>query len=631
MTPELTLHDYWRVIKRRRWAVLLAFSGTLFSTAFYTRLQPTVYRSQAMVRIQPPPSYSKIPGADVTTWDPWGMVATEIRIIQSVDIAEKAARHLGWITEASSPEDIHKASARTAASYKPAREEGSNLITISASAENPLLAADIVNAVVEAYMAHDLEERSRQAKKTLEDVAARKNEVEESLRSIERARQNFLEQNPGTGLGSALSSQLIDLETKRKNLLEKYTQNHPNVIEMDQRIQTIQSKLGELPAQETELVRLTRELRINESLYTTLNRQYEEAKIVLASVVSFVSVVSRAVPPEAPVSPVKWLNFTMGSILGLFLGIALAFFLENLDVSISTIEEIERLTELPVLGVIPHMHSPKYMENWLMDIFKKPRYNMDSFRQVLVFTHSSKSPVIESYHSLRSNIASHLGSKESSVLVFSSAGSAEGKTLTAVNFAISAAHAGLRVLLVDADMRRPSLHDIFGLRRQPGFSDILSGAAKWEDTLTSSSDFIMGEFNPDHLIRFPGIDNMKIIPAGMPVPNVVNTLDSGLWKDLERAWRESFDLVILDCTPVLLFVDSVIVSRHADGVVLVYKAGKMARGALRRAKEQVVAGRANMIGIVLNGMKTSEIGPYYGYYYDYGQYSQPDELKKPNG
>ncbi len=628
MTSDLSLYDYWRIVNKRKWIVLFAFACTLFSTAFYTRLQKPVYKSQAVVKIQPPASYAKIPGADLGNWDPWGMVATEIRVIHSNDISERAARNLGWINSVSNPEDVSKSVSGIASSFKAERIQDSNLIGMTAAGPNPLLAADIVNAVVDAYISYDLEERSRQAKKTLEDISARKNEVEESLRSLERSKQNFLEQNPDSGMGGALAGQFVDLEARRKELLKKYTAQHPEIIQIDQRIQSIQSKLAGFPSQELELARIVRELRMNEEIYTALNRQYEEAKIGLASVVSFVSVISKAVPPSEPVFPNKKLNLLIGSMLGIFLGLAFVFIVESLDVSISTIEEIEHFVDLPVLGIIPHLSSPSHMDNWLTGIFKKPRYSVESFRKVLVFHHSAKSPAIESYHTIRANIGSQLNTKkESTAVVFSSAGVAEGKTLTAVNFSIASAYAGLKTLLIDADMRRPSIYRIFGISRQAGLSEILAGKTPWEKTMHSTADFLMGELSLDRLLSFPGIDNLKIITCGMPAVNVVDLISSADWARLIRELKNEFDMIVFDSTPVLLFVDAVIMAKHSDGVVLVYKAGKMARGALKRSKEQVISGNARMIGVVLNDMRASEMGPHYGYYRDYGHYSRPAQLE----
>ena len=625
MNAELTLYDYWRVVNRRKWIALLVFSLTVFSTIFYTRLQPVIYRSQAIIKFQPPAAYAKIPGSDLTEFDPWNAVATEIRVITSAEIADRAAKKLGWLDENAAPAHNNSIVNSILASYKAERLQDSNLINISASNSDPLKASDIVNAVIEAYRDYDLEQKSKQGRKTLEDIASRKAEVEENLRSLERSKQNFMEKNPKTGLGAALANQLADLEIRKRQLQDKYTPNHPEVIELNQRIQVVEGKLGEIPAQELDLARISRELRMQEDLYTTLNKQYEEAKLGLSSVVSFVSIVNPAVPSESPVSPNKQLNLLVGGILGFFLAIALVFLLENLDVSISTIEDIESFLKLPVLGIIPHIMSEKYLDNWLIQIFKKERYTVDAFRSVLILNRRYASGVIEAYHTLRTNIISNLNTRESISVVFSSAGAAEGKTLTAVNFALASAHSGLKTLLIDADMRRPTIYQIFGSKRNPGFSDVLTGKAQWRDTVLESADFMMGGLDFDSLTRFQGIENLKILNSGTPPGGIIDIIDSCNWKDLVADLKSEFDVIVFDTPPVLLFVDPIMLARHSDGVVLVYKAGKIARGGLKRAKDQIVGGNARMIGVLLNGIHASEMGPQYGYYSysdDYTKYSR---------
>lgn len=617
METELTLYDYWRIVNRRKWVALLVFAVTIFSTMFYTRLQPTIYRSQALIKIKPPASYSKMPGADMMDYDPWSAVATELRVITSSEISERAASRLGLPSGA-------KSAAAIAAAYKVERQQDSNLIAISAYDTIPSRAADIASAVIEAYRDFDLEQKSLQARKTLEDISSRKNEVEDSLRALERQKQSFVERNPKTGLGAAMANQLADLEIRRKQLLEKYTPNHPDVLSMDQRIEVVESRLGEIPAQEVTLARISRELRIQEELYTTLNRQYEEAKLGVSSMVSFVSVVNRPMPENVPVSPNRPLNMLAGSVLGLFLAVVVVFLLENLDVSISTIEDIENFLKLPVLGIIPNILSEKHLDNWLTQVFKKERYTVDAFRSVLVVNKRYASGVIESYHTLRTNIMSNLNTKESVSLVISSAGAAEGKTLTAVNFSLAAAHSGLKTLLIDADLRRPAINQIFGTRKDPGLSDVLAGRADWRDAMLESADFIMGGLDFDQLMRFPGIENLKILNCGTQPDNVIDILDSANWGELMEELKGEFDLIVFDGPPVLLFADSLMIAKHAsDGVVLVYKAGKIARGALRRAKEQIGGVNARMLGVVLNGVRASEMGPQYGYYYsDYKNYAR---------
>ncbi|MCK5357032.1 MAG: CpsD/CapB family tyrosine-protein kinase, partial [Elusimicrobiales bacterium] len=228
---------------------------------------------------------------------------------------------------------------------------------------------------------------------------------------------------------------------------------------------------------------------------------------------------------------------------------------------------------------------------------------------------------IESYHTLRTNIISQIKTKESLSLVFSSAGAAEGKTLTAVNFALASAHSGLKTLLIDADMRRPSIYNIFGVNREPGLSDILEGQVSWRDALYESSDLIGGGIGLQKMMHFSGMDNLSVINSGTSASNIIDVIDFEQWGDLIKDFKSEFDMVIFDSPPVLLFVDSLIISKHTDGVVLVYKAGKIARGALKRAKEQIIGANARMIGVALNGVRASEMGAQYGYYYyDYDKY-----------
>ncbi len=617
MNPELTLYDYWRIINRRKWVALLVFTVTVFSTLFYTRMQPTVYRSQALIKIKPPASYSRIPGSEAMDFDPWSAVATELKVITSSEISERAAARLGMPAG-------YKSAAAIAGAYKVERLQDSNLISISAFDSDPSRAADIAGAVIEAYREYDLEQKTRQARKMLEDISSRKNEVEDNLRSLERQKQNFIERNPKTGLGSALANQLADLEIKKRQLLEKYTPNHPEVLSLQQRIDVVQDKFEEIPAQEVALARISREVRMQEDLYTTLNKQHEEAKLGVSSAVSFVSVVNRPGVENSPVSPNFRLNMLAGAVLGLFLSVVVVFLLENLDVSISTIEDIEDFIKLPVLGIIPNILSEKPLDNWLTQVFRKERYTVDAFRSVLIVNKRYASSMIESYHTLRTNILSNLKTKESVSIVISSAGAAEGKTLTAVNFALASAHSGLKTLLIDADLRRPAINQIFGTRKEPGLSDVLAGRTDWRDAVLESADFIMGGLDFEQLMRFPGIDNLKVMNCGTQPSNVIDILDSANWKELMEDLKSEFDMIIFDAPPVLLFVDALLVAKHAsDGVAMVYKAGKIARGALRRAKEQIAGNNARMIGVVLNGVRASEMGPQYGYYYyDYRNYAR---------
>ncbi|MEW6013496.1 MAG: polysaccharide biosynthesis tyrosine autokinase [Elusimicrobiota bacterium] len=616
----LTLYDYWRILNKRKWSFLLVFFVTIIAAIIYTKLSPLLYSTSAVIKIQPPKIYSQLPGSDIMDIDPWGAVNTEIRVISSLEIAKKVAIKLN-LANSSNELDFNRVASEIQSSYKADRVPDTNLISITAYASNPYKAYDIVSAVIDSYKEYDLEQKSSQAKKTFNDIMQRKIEIEDKLRSLERQKKDYIQKNPNTGMATIISDQIADLEIKRKELLEKYTSNHPDVIAIDKKIETLQSRLKQMPSQELELLRINREIKLQEDLYSTINKQYEEAKLGLSSIVSFVTVINPPVLNTNPVLPNKRLNLVIGILTGIFLGIVFVFILENLDVSISTIEEIETFLNAPVLGIIPHISSAKISDNWFTNIFKRERFSIDGFKSVLIFNRRITTNVIESYHTLRANIISNIENKGPLAIMISSSGAAEGKTLTALNLALASAGSGLKTLFVEADLRRPVLHQIFSIPKQPGLTDFIAGKANLAEVERGMNDFIGGGFSPDAMIKFPGIENLTVITSGTTPYNVVDLLDNANWTEIMDELKSNFDFIIFDGPPVLLFVDSIVIGKRLDGVVMVYKSGKIARGALKRAKEQITGVGAKMIGIVLNGVKTSELGPRYSYYYDYSDYS----------
>lgn len=611
---EPTIYDYWRIVLKWKGTFTLMFIVTLLSVTVYTMLQPAVYHSEAIITFKPPASYSKIPGSMADEADPRVAVQTEIRVMNSFEIAERAARALGQITDSTAGAGKMKIVSRMRSSYKAEKLPDSNLINVSATGPDPASACASVNAVIESYREYDLEQKSKQAKKTLADIAFRKGEVEESLRSLERQKQNFIERNPNSGLGLTLANQLADLEIKKKQLLEKYTPNHPEFMNLQQRIESVEGKLEGVPLQETGLIRISRELRLQEDLYTTLNKQYEEAKLGLSSVISFVGIIDPAVAGDIPVSPNIRLNLALGCVLGLMFSFLCVFVFENMDISISSIEDIEAILKLPVLGVIPSITAERRLDDWLTYILRRERVTVHSFRSMLLSNKRASGMAMEFYYSLRSSILTHLKRQCGAVVVFSSAGKAEGKTLTTVNFALACVRSGMKTLIVDADIRRPWMHHVLGVDRSPGLSDVLAGKLDWEEAVRDSAAIAAAGTDFPELQKFPGIENLHALSCGSPHSDVTDLMDSADWPALMDEWRKEYDIVIVDAPPVLAFMDSVIVSKHADGVVFVYKSGKMGRDALKRAKEQVLSANARIIGVVLNSVRPSGMGSYYDYY-----------------
>ncbi|MCX7641968.1 MAG: polysaccharide biosynthesis tyrosine autokinase [Elusimicrobiales bacterium] len=615
----LSLYDYWRILNRRKYAFIFVFVTSVIASYVYTKLSPYVYSSQAVIKIQPPKIYTQIPGSDIMDIDPWGAVSTEIKVISSLEVAKKAAIKLKLVDFQNSDVDIIKAASLIVSSYKVERVADTNLISITAYASNPYKAYDIVSAIIDAYKEYDLEQKSTQAKKTFNDILQRKIEIEDKLRSLERQKKEYIQKNPTSGTGGLITDQIAEFEIKRKELLEKYTLSHPDVILIDKKIEALNKRLKELPSQELELLRINREIKLQEELYTTITKQYEEAKLGLSSIVSFITIINPPVVNTNPVLPNTKLNVSIGVLIGLFLGFIIVFILENLDVSITTIEEIEDFIKSPVVGIIPYISSSNMKDNWFTSLFRKERFSIEGFRTALIFNRSSQGNIIESYHTLRTNIFASLAKKPPISIVVSSSGAAEGKTLTALNLSFAAALSGLRTLFIEADLRRPIVHEVFNINRIGGLSEILSGKITIDEAIKDVGDFIYG-LGSSFVSKFAGIDNIKIITSGIQPYNIIDLLNNANWKDLIEELKSRFDLIIFDGPPVLLFVDSIIIAHHTDGVLMIYKAGKIARGALKRAKEQLTSAGTKMIGICLNGIRATDFGPRYSYYGDYKDY-----------
>jgi len=612
MITELSLYDYWRIIRRRKWSVVAAFLATLGASVFYTSLQPVVYETSSLIRLQP------------AQQDALGLensAVSAVRNIESAEVAERAAKALGILLPGFVPQEALQAVSGVKEMYSASALTEPDFIRITASGADRNLVASVANAVADAYKQYEVEDKSQQGKLKLDNITARTEQLRQALRNTELARQQFLERNYDTGFSAALSNQLVDLELRQKELLSKYTKNHPEVIEVGRKMVSVKAQLSQLPARETELSRLTRDVKNNEDIYTDLNKQYEQTKISLSSIASAVLIIDKAVPPDAPVLPNRPRNYLVGGFLGLFLGVVLAFLLENMDLSINNIEDLERAVQLPVIGVIFTIPSAEPLRKLPGTLFRKIKPTPgESLRQSLIFNHDPRAKVAEPFHTLRSNILSKMGKKKESgvSLVFTSSGAAEGKTLCSFNFSIAAANAGLKVLLVDMDLRRPTLYRVLKMPREPGLSDVISGKTSWQEAVRGTADFLMGGIFYEQIVYFTGIDNLKILTSGRLVTNKVDILEDKNFPRLIAEWKQHFDFVVFDTPPVLLFVDATLAAKIVDAVVLVYGAGKMTRMALRYTKEQLEnVGKEKLLGITINNLKPSDIGTRYSDYYYY--------------
>jgi len=371
-------------------------------------------------------------------------------------------------------------------------------------------------------------------------------------------------------------------------------------------------KLDTLPEKSLKLARLERAKKLNENLYMMMKEKYEESRITRAGQIGKIRIVDPAVPPEFPISPKKKLNLILATLVGLGLGIGVVFFLEYLDNSVRTVEDVERL-QLPLLGSIPDIEPEK--QNGLWRAIPKKKGSEDEVGRLAtrLVTHlKPKSPYSEAYRSLRTQIQYSRSEKPVQTILVSSPGPGEGKSTSVTNLAITMAQMGSKTILVDSDLRRPVLHSLFDLKRDVGLSNYLVGRAEIEE-----------------VIRPTSVDNLYLISCGILPPNPSELLGSKRMQELIQQLKSEYDYVLFDSPPLIAVTDAVVMAPWVDGVVLVLRSGKTDRDAAVRAFELLRNVKANVLGTLLNDVLPSYMyGSYYYYYYYYYYSSEDGKTKK---
>jgi tyrosine-protein kinase Etk/Wzc len=365
-----------------------------------------------------------------------------------------------------------------------------------------------------------------------------------------------------------------------------------------------------LPAMAEEEMRLNRRVDALAGLGDELRKDYQRARMAEAVEAGDVDVVDLADVPYAPVLTASAVKLALGLVLGLLLGLMLAYLLEALNTSIRRPEDLEAVLHVPGLAVIPRISgggsNGRAGLRGLLGAGKQGRVAAGS----PMSGGQTFSIGIEAFRNLRTSLVWSDGGEELKTLVVTSAAPGEGKTLTAANLAVTLAYDGLRVLLVDCDIRRPRVHSMFHLPRAPGLMELLTAS-----TAPGSP--------PLPAIRDTSIAGLSVLPCGALPSNAANLLSGTRMRVLLQEMREQFDIIVLDTPPVLATADAGIVASLTDGVLLVVRAGTTDRNAAQRACQQLANVGARVIGTVLNdpGGEVAKEGDYY-YPYDYAAEEQ---------
>lgn len=349
---------------------------------------------------------------------------------------------------------------------------------------------------------------------------------------------------------------------------------------------------------------LKRDLESYRTLYEGLMQKMKEATVSAGLKSNNFRIVDVARVPVVPVEPNIPRNLAFAFVLGLTSGVGLAFLLEGLDNTVRTTEQAQMISGFPPLGMIP-MGSRTAREGANAKRLVIATSNSSQEAVELVTQNRPQSQMSESYRALRTSLLlSNLGAPPK-VIMITSALPQEGKSTTSISCANVLAQKGVRVLLIDADMRRPSIHKTLGMGPRSGLSNVLTGSASLQQTIT----------------RSPVLPNLDILLAGTPPPNPAELLASTNMRDVLEELRGQYDHIVVDTPPTLSVTDAVVLSPRADAIVLVIRSGHTTKQALRRSRDILTQVNAKVSGVLLNAVDLSS--PDYYYYYEYqGKYSR---------
>lgn len=359
---------------------------------------------------------------------------------------------------------------------------------------------------------------------------------------------------------------------------------------------------------------IQQELDTNKALLDGLMQRSKENDVVQAGTPNNVYVVDYAVAPTTAVSPRRLRGIALAFALALTFGIGLAIFLERMDDTIRSTEDVEKKLQLPTLTVIPLVGTMIRRK-----LLPGRRSKDESGKPELLFNTDEKSGLAEAYRQLRTSVLLSTAGQPPKALLITSSLPAEGKTTTAVNIALSLAQTGAKVLIIDGDMRRPRIHSIFHMRNQEGLSTILSRGLK-EEAVQS-------------LITRDETSGLFLLPSGTVPPNPAELIGSQQMKQLLAFLRSNYDHIVIDSPPVASFTDAILISLISDGAILVVHGGKSSRTVVRHARQQLRNVGAKLLGVVLNkiDLRSADYYYYFNHYRYYRAYESSNGNELGNG
>lgn len=390
--------------------------------------------------------------------------------------------------------------------------------------------------------------------------------------------------------------QMEDFMQQSVNLAIDYAVAKSRIEALEEALGYYRSKLNKIPKRELELARLEREKESNSKIYLMLLERREQAQISEVRESGSISILELAQLPEGPNTVSKIKKSILFLILGVLMGIGGAFVVDYVDSAVRDEFEITRVSGLPILGRIPRMENGKKEKN------------NSGERFFVLAEQESKSHIAEAFRSLRANIKLSRVDGFPSTILITGPDTGSGKSMVAVNLALSFVSAGKKVLLVDTDLRRPAIEKYLNIKKKKGLTELL--------------------VNEDTEIKPVVINGLHVIPSGKLPPNPSELLDSRRTRELINKWKKEYDIVLLDSPPIMTVSDSRILAAEVEETLLVAAYGETNRHMIAQASELLKQLSIRTLGYILNKVDINKEYGYYRYYYGYYYYNRPERERK---
>lgn len=485
----------------------------------------------------------------------------------------------------------------------------SGVISSSLQGSNPVLTATILNEISNFYVRQNVERKAAEAEKSIGFLNTQLPELRKQLEGAENKFNKFRNQTGTFNLSEeakgmmdqsvAMRVKLLEAQQKRQDLQARFTAQHPSVQVLDAQIKQLNTQINAMegkaksfPNVEQDLLRLTRDVKVNSELYTGLLNSFQQLRLVKEGKVGNVRVVDAAAVPDRPIKPQRSMIVALAGVLGLLAGLGLAFLRNSMRPGIKNADDIEQHVGLHVFATVPH--SGDQIE--LSTNSKSKQAGMHLLANAL-----PNDPCIESLRSLRTALQFAMLDAPNNIVLMTGPTPGIGKSFASANFAAVLAAGGKRVLLLDADMRKGHIHESFGMERGHGLSELISGTKTLDQVIHKEVSL--------------GLD---FISTGPMPPNPAELLMSPSTVQLMQTLGESYDVVVVDTPPVLAVSDTQVIAPLAGTVFMIARAEISTLAELQESVKRLARAGVTVRGVIFNDLNLSKRRYGYGYGYSYG-------------